>query len=93
MGSAPDYPTVQAALTANLLRHGVLENRIERDQMPEWARVLADLAAAPVVAERDRYAAALDEIQTLQPDWIGGPQSTLDRAKEIARKAREGTGQ
>ncbi len=48
---------------------------------------------ATLTAERDRYAAALDEIAGATYDDEVCPDSNFERLCEIARKAREGTGQ
>jgi hypothetical protein len=41
---------VQAVLTANLIRRGVIDQIIPREEMPEWAKVLADVACKPLAA-------------------------------------------
>jgi len=46
----PDYGYVQAVLTANLIRRGVIDQIIPREEMPEWAKVLADVACKPLAA-------------------------------------------
>lgn len=48
--SEPDYGYVQAVLTANLIRRGVIDQIIPREEMPEWAKVLADVACKPLAA-------------------------------------------
>ncbi len=46
-----DYPKLQVALTANLLRRGVLDTAIPRDEMAEWAKVLGDAATEDAQAK------------------------------------------
>ena len=73
------------------LRHGG-----RRYGRTEWER--RNLAPPPVTiatltAERDRDAAALDEIAGLKPEHVLEPEFALRWAQDRARKAREGTGQ
>jgi len=46
----PDYGTVQATLCANLMRRGVVDQIIPREELAEWAQVLSDIACKPLAA-------------------------------------------
>lgn len=87
---APDYGTVQATLCVNLMRRGVVDQIIPREELGEWAHVLSDLACKPLQEENERLRAALNRIEGM--DYINqlSGNANFERAQIIARTALQG---
>ena len=74
----PDYGTVQATLCTNLLRRGVVDKIIPREELSEWAQVLSDLACKPIQDESARLRAALHKMELEREYWYGCAALTKD---------------
>lgn len=55
----------------------------------EWVRYLHYQA---LEAERDRYVAALERIELMDPDWTLGVDENMSRLQSIAGRALKGGG-
>lgn len=83
--AAPDYAQVQATLSANLLRCGALDSAIAREDLPEWATVLSDIACTPLAARIQSLESALAAMLTAtRINWRGQLVGDLQAARAQA---------
>jgi len=87
----PDYGTVQATLCANLMRRGVVDQIIPREELAEWAQVLSDIACKPLAArvleleaENKRLRAAILDIKQ---NWDWWDEDRYDRCSSVVGDA------
>ena len=87
----PDYGAVQATLCVNLMRRGVIDQIIPREELAEWAQVLSDIACKPL---QEKIAQQQTALQTLHDglawDWRGRPVGDLPTLRAVAKSELKG---